>query len=316
MEDWWFQSCFDDSFMPHLYNDVRQQPNKPLEKMIDNDKAKIEKKVCYNEIYFVVHEIVLRDVITAILMIKIVSMNLEQQTLTHWMNIFLVEMRYVINEKMIIKNLNLHYQSQYVELAAASKSRTTRKEMTEKFFPNHPPSSSVFVDPSDEMFFQTFHKHQSFRQQTFLYPNESQRTRPQQPSSSYVTIDPTDDMMNCAGSSDWFNMALQSKTLACSQQTFRDHHQPSATLSSDNDESTAPASNYSNQVSYQHHQHQRYFHTHKSTITKPMMAPYKTKMRTRHYNHINPPQYKTVRFKISNNLYKQNLNLDHCREMV
>ena len=76
--------------MPHLYNDVRKEPNKPLEKMIDNDKATIEKKVCYNEIYFVVHEIVLRDVITAILMIKIVSMNLEQQILTHWMNIFLV----------------------------------------------------------------------------------------------------------------------------------------------------------------------------------------------------------------------------------
>ena len=227
-----------------------------------------------------------------------------------------------MNKKMIIRNLNLHYQSQYVELAGASKTRTTRKEMNEKFFPNHPPSSSVFVDPSDDMFLpisnnrsQTFHINQSFRQQTFLYPNESQRTRtgPHQPSSSYVTNDPTDDMMNCAGSSDWFNMALQSKTLACSQQTFRDHHQPSATLSSDNDESTAPASNYSNQESYQH---QRYFHTHKSTITKPMMAPYKTKLRTRHYNHINPPQYKTVRFKISNILYKQNLNLDHCREMV
>ena len=41
-------------------------------------------------LYFTVHEIVLRDVITAILMIKIVSMNLEQQILTHWMNIFLV----------------------------------------------------------------------------------------------------------------------------------------------------------------------------------------------------------------------------------
>ena len=50
MEDWWFQSSFDDSFMPHLYNDVRQQPNEPLENMIDDDKAKIEKKVCYNEI--------------------------------------------------------------------------------------------------------------------------------------------------------------------------------------------------------------------------------------------------------------------------